>query len=58
MSPADRWWAGWYLTRVFCLLDGRDIERDADRAFELVMEVANGLGDLEQIAQRLGLSSI
>ncbi len=30
--------AGWYLTRVFCLLNGHDIERDADRAFDLVME--------------------
>jgi death-on-curing protein len=40
----------WAATRVFCLLDGRDIEFSVDDAEALVLSVATGDADVPDIA--------
>lgn len=44
---------GWLATVVFLDLNGLDVSIPADEAFTLVMEVAEGLFDVEQITARL-----
>ena len=43
----------WLATVVFLDLNGRTLEMDDDAAFTLVMEVASGTLDLDQIVERL-----
>jgi len=40
----------WAATRVFCLLNGRDVEFGVDDAEALVLSVATGDGDVPDIA--------
>lgn len=44
----------WSATRVFCLLNGRDIAFSVDEAEELVVAVAAGELDVPAIAETLG----
>jgi death on curing protein len=44
---------GWLATVVFLDLDGSEPELSDDAAFELVMDVAAGSADVEEIADRL-----
>jgi death-on-curing protein len=46
----------WHLAELFALLNGARIGIDDDDAFDLVMDVAQGLDDLAKIAERLGLA--
>jgi death on curing protein len=46
----------WLACVVFLDLDGRTVEMDDDAAFGLVMEVASGTLDVEEIAERLTAS--
>ena len=45
----------WLATVVFLDLDGRAVELDDDEAFRLVMDVAEGSAEVEEIARRLSL---
>ena len=45
---------GWLATVVFLDVNGRPVDLDDDDAFDLVMDVAKGRLDVEQIANRLG----
>lgn len=45
---------GWLATTVFLDLNGRTVSLTDDEAFELVMEVAQGELEADQIADRLG----
>lgn len=45
---------GWLATAVFLDMNGHAVELDDDDAFDLVMEVAKGRLDVEEIADRLG----
>ena len=44
---------GWLATAVFLDVNGRPSELTDDEAFELVMAVADGTLDVEEIARRL-----
>jgi death-on-curing protein len=44
---------GWLATAVFLDLNGRPVQLDDDRAFVLVMQVAEGALDVEEIAEGL-----
>ena len=44
----------WAATRVFCLLNGRDIVFDVDEAEALVLAVARGDADVPDIARASG----
>ena len=43
----------WLATVVFLDLNGRAVELDDDEAFRLVMDVAEGSAEVEEIAQRM-----
>ena len=43
----------WAATRVFCLLNGRDLGFEVDEAEALVVAVARGDADVPQLAERL-----
>lgn len=43
----------WAATRVFCLLNGRDLQITVDEAETLVLDVAQGLLDVPPLAKRL-----
>jgi death-on-curing protein len=43
----------WSATRVFCLLNGRDLAYDVDEAERLVLDVAAGKLDVAEIAAEL-----
>ena len=45
---------GWLSTVVFLDLNGQLVELDDDEAYELVIDVAGGRLDVEEIADRLG----
>lgn len=45
---------GWLATTVFLELNGRHVSLADDAAFRLVMDVAEGLADVDAIAERLG----
>ena len=45
---------GWLSTVVFLDLNGQPVELDDDEAYELVIDVAEGRLDVDQIADRLG----
>lgn len=44
----------WSATRIFCLLNGRDIVFDVDEAEALVLAVARGDADVPDIARAIG----
>jgi death on curing protein len=44
----------WAATRVFCLLNGRDLAFTVDEAERLVVAVATGVLDVPELAERLG----
>lgn len=44
----------WAATRVFCLLNGRDLEIDVDAAESLVVAAARGDIDAPRIAEAIG----
>lgn len=44
----------WHATTVFLAVNGYSVILDHDKAFELVMGVAEGSADVEQIAEVLG----
>lgn len=50
---------GWLATTIFLDINGQSVQLDDDDAFELVMAVAEGRLDVEEIADRLtaGLST-
>lgn len=45
---------GWLATVVFLDINGHAVELEEDDAFDLVIDVADGRLDLEEIADRLG----
>lgn len=47
----------WLATVVFLDLNGHEVSLTDDEAFQLVMDVAEGTADVEEIAGGLGLSS-
>lgn len=46
----------WSATRVFCLLNGRDLTYDVDNAEGLMVDAAAGQLDVPQIASWLGVN--
>jgi death-on-curing protein len=47
---------GWLATTVFLDMNGKAVELDDDEAFQLVLSVAEGELDADQIAKRLVIS--
>ena len=46
---------GWLATVVFLDLNGQDVDLSDDAAFQLVMDVAAGAADVEEVADRLAV---
>lgn len=44
----------WAATRVFCLINGRDLTYDVDDAEALVVSAAMGAADVSDLAQSIG----
>ncbi|MCW2544517.1 MAG: death-on-curing family protein [Frankiales bacterium] len=43
----------WAATRIFCLMNGRDLSLDVDRAEQLVLDVAQGALDVPSLSVKL-----
>ncbi len=48
----------WSATRVFCLLNGFDITLSADAAYEIVIDVATGVLNIQGLAIALNIAKI